>query len=273
MGNLRYTNLASEAADEDALAQLALDVRWSWNHSTDELWQRLNPDLWDLTHNPWIVLQTVSRERLESVTSDAGFQSLLGELSQAQQNEREQATWFQQSYAQSPLKTVAYFSMEYMLSEALPIYSGGLGNVAGDQLKAANDLGVPVVGVGLLYQQGYFRQQIDENGNQHALCTRSTIPANCPSSLCGTQNGDWLRITLRMPGLIAVAADLGSAGGPERNCTCSTPTIRRIFRSIAASRVNCMAEVRICGCGRSWCWGSADGGCCARWGFSRRCAI
>ena len=69
----------------------------------------------------------------------------------------------------SPLTCVAYFSMEFMLSEALPIYSGGLGNVAGDQLKAASDLGVPVVGVGLLYQQGYFRQVIDKDGAQQAL--------------------------------------------------------------------------------------------------------
>ena len=76
----------------------------------------------------------------------------------------ETPAWFQQTYAQSPLSCVAYFSMEFMLSEALPIYSGGLGNVAGDQLKAASDLGVPVVAVGLLYQQGYFRQAIDQNG-------------------------------------------------------------------------------------------------------------
>src|SRR5580704_18239274 len=107
MGNLRFTNLASEGAKEDALAQLALDVRWSWNHSTDELWQRLNPDLWDQTHNPWIVLQTVSRDRLESISSDPAFQSMLSEVTQAQQNEREQITWFQQSHGNSALKTVA----------------------------------------------------------------------------------------------------------------------------------------------------------------------
>jgi starch phosphorylase len=198
MGNLRYTNLASEGTNEDALAQLALDLRWSWNHSTDELWQRLNPELWDLTHNPWIVLQTVSRERLESVSSDPAFQSLLSEVTQAQQNEREQPTWFQHTHSNSPLKTIAYFSMEYMLSESLPIYSGGLGNVAGDQLKAAHDLGVPVIGVGLLYQQGYFRQQIDENGNQIALYPFND-PGQLPIKPLRDKNGDWLRIALRMP--------------------------------------------------------------------------
>ena len=74
--------------------------------------------------------------------------------------------WFQKAHPQTPLTCCAYFSMEFMLSEALPIYSGGLGNVAGDQLKAVSDLGVPVVGVGLLCQQGYFRQVIDKDGAQ-----------------------------------------------------------------------------------------------------------
>ena len=86
--------------------------------------------------------------------------------------------WFQQAHPHSSLKTVAYFSMEFMLSEALPIYSGGLGNVAGDQLKTASNLGVPVIGVGLLYQQGYFRQEIDAQGNQQAL-----YPFNDPGQL------------------------------------------------------------------------------------------
>lgn len=86
--------------------------------------------------------------------------------------------WFQQHHPRAPLSCVAYFCMEFMLSEALPIYSGGLGNVAGDQLKSASDLGVPVVGVGLLYQQGYFRQVIDKNGKQQAL-----FPHNDPGQL------------------------------------------------------------------------------------------
>ena len=82
---------------------------------------------------------------------------------------RKRTPGFNRSHPKSPLNCVAYFSMEFMLSEALPIYSGGLGNVAGDQLKAASDLGVPVIGVGLLYQQGYFRQVIDRDGAQEAL--------------------------------------------------------------------------------------------------------
>jgi glycogen phosphorylase len=199
MSNPRYTSRPSEALNDDALAQLALDVRWSWNHSADKLWMQLDPELWDLTHNPWVVLQTVSRQRLESVTSDTAFLGMLEELTQATRTDREVPRWFQQAHPNSLLKTVAYFSMEYMLSEALPIYSGGLGNVAGDQLKAANDLGVPVIGVGLLYQQGYFRQQIDRNGIQQALFPYND-PGQLPIKPLRDANGDWVRLSLSLPG-------------------------------------------------------------------------
>ena len=184
---------------EDALTQLALDIRWSWNHSTDELWKKLNPELWDLTHNPWIVLQSVSRKKLEKVGSDPEFQGLLAELTEASRAHKEALCWFDSTHPNSPLKTVAYFSMEYMLSEALPIYSGGLGNVAGDQLKAAHDLGVPVIGIGLLYQQGYFRQQFDSSGGQRALFPFND-PGQLPIKPVRDAEGDWLRLMVRLPG-------------------------------------------------------------------------
>src|SRR5262245_2823871 len=138
----------------EQLSELALNLRWSWHHSSDEVWARLEPEIWDHTHNPWVVLQTVSREKLRAALSDPEYQKRVAELVEEQRKARSFTRWFQKTHAGSPLKLAAYFSMEYMLSEALPIYSGGLGNVAGDQLKAANDLGVPVVALGLLYQQG-----------------------------------------------------------------------------------------------------------------------
>jgi glycogen phosphorylase len=107
--------------------------------------------------------------------------------------------WFQQNHAQTALTCTAYFSMEFMLSEALPIYSAGLGNVAGDQLKAASDLGVPVVGVGLLYQQGYFRQVIDKDGAQQALYQYND-PGQLPISPLRQPNGEWLRLEIALPG-------------------------------------------------------------------------
>src|SRR5579862_4474256 len=192
MSNLKYTNLPSEASSDDALAQLALDLRSSWNHATDKLWKEMDPELWDLTQNPWVVLQAVSRQRLEKLTSDQGFQKMLDELTDAKRAESQMPRWFQKTHPNSLLKTIAYFSMQYMLSEALPIYSGGLGNVAGDQLKAANDLGVPVVGVGLLYQRGYFRQEIDSQGNQQALYPFND-PGQLPITPVREPNGEWLR--------------------------------------------------------------------------------
>src|SRR5476651_1571684 len=184
----------------DSLAELALDLRWSWNHCTDEVWRKLDPALWELTQNPWVVLQTVSKDKLKSVLADSTFRKKIDELLQAKRQSAEAPAWFQKNHPQSPLKCVAYFSMEYMLSEALPIYSGGLGNVAGDQLKACSDLDVPVVGVGLLYQQGYFRQTIDKDGRQQALYPYNE-PGQLPITPVRRPDGEWLRIRVDLPGV------------------------------------------------------------------------
>ena len=191
--------LSADVEGFDALAALALDMRSSWNHATDKVWRQLDPLLWDITHNPWVVLQTVSREKLQRILADPAFRENIDHLVEARRDAMEAPAWFQQSYPQSPLSCVAYFSMEYMLSEALPIYSGGLGNVAGDQLKAASDLGVPVVGVGLLYQQGYFRQIINKDGAQEALFPYND-PGQLPITPLRQANGEWLRLEIALPG-------------------------------------------------------------------------
>jgi len=188
-----------DPAISDALTDLALDLRWSFNHSADQLWEQLDPELWELTHNPWVLLQTVSREKLQSVTSDPRFQKLLADVHREKTLAEESEAWFQKAHPRSGVSTIAYFSMEFMLSEALPIYSGGLGNVAGDQLKAASNLGVPVTGIGLLYQQGYFRQEIDAQGHQQALYPFND-PGQLPIRPVRKPNGEWLRIVLPLPG-------------------------------------------------------------------------
>ena len=194
-----YNFLPTEIAGFDSLAELALNMRWSWNHATDEVWRQLDPVLWEITHNPWVVLQTVSRDQIERVLADSGFRKNVDALVQARRQALETPAWFQQKHPQASLTCVAYFSMEFMLSEALPIYSGGLGNVAGDQLKAASDLGVPVAGVGLLYQQGYFRQVIDKNGEQQALYPYND-PGQLPITPLRQANGEWLRLEIALPG-------------------------------------------------------------------------
>ena len=191
--------LCSHVEGFDALSELALNMRSSWNHATDKVWRKLDPVLWELTHNPWVVVQTVSREKLEQVFADPEFRKIVDDLIHSRRDVIEAPAWFQQTHAQSQLSCVAYFSMEYMLSEALPIYSGGLGNVAGDQLKAASDLGVPVIGVGLLYQQGYFRQVIDKEGAQQALYPYND-PGQLPITPLRHTNGEWMRLQIDMPG-------------------------------------------------------------------------
>jgi len=194
-----YSFFPEDIEGFEKLAELALDMRWSWNHSADEIWKELDPGLWEMTNNPWVVLQTASRSRLRRALADPEFHETVTGLLRARRREARSPAWFQRNHARAPLTSIAYFSMEFMLSEALPIYSGGLGNVAGDQLKTAAELGLPVVGVGLLYQQGYFRQVIDKDGLQQAY-----FPYNDPGQLpvvpVRERNGEWLRLKLAIPG-------------------------------------------------------------------------
>jgi starch phosphorylase len=194
-----YNLLPTEIEGFDSLAQLALDMHWSWTHVTDQVWRKLDPELWAITHNPWVVLQTVAPERIANALADPEFKKCVEGLVSAVRESKEAPAWFQRTHAVSPLTCAAYFSMEFMLSEALPIYSGGLGNVAGDQLKAASDLGVPVIGVGLLYQRGYFRQAISQSGEQQALYPYND-PMQLPISPLRQPNGEWLRLEIALPG-------------------------------------------------------------------------
>src|SRR5208337_5239143 len=112
-------------AGMDELVDLALDLRWSWNHGADDLWRPLAPEMWDLTRNPWVILQTMAPGKLKHLAADAKFRTRVKSLAQEMSTSRGAAAWFQRAQAQAPLTTVAYFSMEFMLGEALPIYSGG----------------------------------------------------------------------------------------------------------------------------------------------------
>lgn len=182
-----------------SLTELALDLHWSWSHATDKVWKLLDPVLWELTHNPLVVLQTVSHDRIQQALADPIVREVVEELIQVKRQSSLAPAWFQKTHPNASLSAIAFFSMEFMLSEALPIYSGGLGNVAGDHLKTASDLGVPLVGVGLLYQQGYARQMILRDGSQQYL-----FPYNDPGQLPITPlrhpGGEWLRIEVKLPG-------------------------------------------------------------------------
>ena len=190
---------AAEQSFRAQLRELALDLRLAWDHSTDDIWRRLDAELFGLTRNAWLVLHSISANRLKELSADAAFRGRVEEIVMARREYARSPGWFHSAHSGSELGGVAYFSMEFGLSEALPIYSGGLGNVAGDLLKAASNLNVPVVGVGLLYQQGYFRQSIDADGNQQALYSYNA-PDQLPISPARDRNGEAVRIEFNFPG-------------------------------------------------------------------------
>ena len=199
MSELDYGSSPQAPEEIGYLEELAFDLRNTWEHGTDDIWRRLDPEVWTATHNPRVVLQTVAHTRLRAALAEPEFLEQLTRVVLERRRLAQAPTWFKRTYPQAPLSCVAYFSMEFGLSEALPIYSGGLGNVAGDQLKAAHDLGVPVVGVGLLYQQGYFRQYIDPDGNQTALFPYND-PGQLPITPVRNADGEWIRLKVRVAG-------------------------------------------------------------------------
>lgn len=178
---------------------LALDMRLISSHRADLVWHRVNPELWTASRNPWAVLKSIGAPELAELGGDAAFCAQVRTLIADRHQRNSDPFWFPQSQAANTLTQVAYFSMEFGLSEALPIYAGGLGVLAGDHMKAATDLGAPVVGVGLLYQQGYFRQAVDAQGNQHELYPFSD-PSEIPVKRLRGTDGAWIRIPLEFPG-------------------------------------------------------------------------
>ena len=144
-----------------ALTELALDLHWTWSHAGDAVWRTVSPEIWERTKNPWIILQDISQERLEQLAGDERFLAELRYLVAKRAQYLATHGWYGRHGGDAGIKGIAYFSMERGLGEDLPLYAGGLGILAGDFLKTASDLGMPVVGVSLLYQRGYFRQMLD----------------------------------------------------------------------------------------------------------------
>jgi starch phosphorylase len=181
------------------LADLAVDLRWSWHHGSDALWEQVDPDLWEETGNPWLILESVSNQRLAELADDRGFVEALRRLISERDEHFRTEAWFPKQYGDRFDGSIAYFSMEFGVSESLPIYSGGLGVLAGDFMKTACDLDVPVIGVGLLYQQGYFRQAIDAAGEQLEFYPFSD-PTMLPAVPLRDDDDEWVRISIDLPG-------------------------------------------------------------------------
>ena len=163
-----FNVIPSLPAALEGLRQLAYNLRWAWNHDTIELFRRLDSDLWESTgHNPVLMLGTIDQAQLEAAAKDDAFLAQLDRLVQEMAAYlAKESTWYRRTYPQTDKLLVAYFSAEFGLTECLNIFAGGLGVLAGDHLKSASNLGMPLVGVGLLYQQGYFRQYLNAAGWQ-----------------------------------------------------------------------------------------------------------
>lgn len=166
----KFTVVPSLTGELAALQRIAYNLWWSWDPDAIALFRRLDPDLWTATrHNPVEMLGILQQTTLESLKQDEGFMAHLAMVDDKLTAYLEEKTWFGREYNGDTQLKIAYFSMEYGLHESLPVYSGGLGVLAGDHLKSASDLGLPLVGIGLLYRQGYFRQYLNNEGWQQEI--------------------------------------------------------------------------------------------------------
>ena len=148
------------------LQELASNLSWSWNREARALFAAIDDRLWLATrHNPVTFLKRVSLARLEVCAADPAFRSVYDEAMHWSRTESQSdSTWFARTYPELTQSKIAYFCAEFGLHSSVPIYSGGLGVLAGDHCKTASDLGLPLVGVGLLYRNGYFDQRINVDG-------------------------------------------------------------------------------------------------------------
>ena len=191
----------------EGLREVAYNLRWAWNHEAIELFRRLDSDLWETTgHNPVRMLGSIEQAKLEAAQRDEAF---LAHLERVSRDFRDylsgESSWFRRACRKTEFPCqVAYFSAEFGLTECLSIFAGGLGILAGDHLKSASDLGVPLVAVGLLYQQGYFRQYLNQAGWQQEAYEDNDF-YNLPLTLVRRPDGGPITVEVQYPGRPVIA--------------------------------------------------------------------
>jgi len=185
----------------ERLKELAYNLRWAWDNETTTLFRRIDPDLWLSTnHNPVLMLGLVNQKRLDALQHDGAFMSHFHRVCAAfDEYMNPETTWYQEKYGHIEKPTIAYFSMEFGLTESLQNYSGGLGILSGDHLKSSSDLGIPLVGLGLIYQEGYFQQYLNADGYQQESYPLNDL-SNLPLSLQLDKHGNPIKISVPMPG-------------------------------------------------------------------------
>ncbi|MDJ0708387.1 MAG: alpha-glucan family phosphorylase [Leptolyngbyaceae cyanobacterium MO_188.B28] len=184
----------------ESLRKLAYNLHWDWDFETTDLFRRLDPDLWESSrYNPVLMLGAINQARLQEVSEDEGFLAQMERVAQRLEGYLSERTWYRKHRpAPQSDECFAYFSMEFGLTSCMPVYSGGLGVLAGDHLKSASDLGLPLVGVGLLYQEGYFAQYLNADGWQQERYPINDF-YNMPLHLERNPDGSELRIAVDYP--------------------------------------------------------------------------
>src|SRR5687768_6599532 len=202
----RFTVLPRLPEKLSRLSEIAHNLWWCWNPDAIFLFRRINENLFAaLNHNPVKLLGVESQDRLTELASDDGFVAHLDRVWDAFQSYLSSKTWYQREGADAPSgMKIAYFSAEFGLHESFPIYSGGLGILAGDHLKSASDLGLPLVGVGLFYGQGYFRQRLDRSGWQREEYLNSDA-TQLPMEPAIGENGEPVAVQLETRGGVIAA--------------------------------------------------------------------
>jgi starch phosphorylase len=179
------------------LDELANNLHWTWNYEIIDVFRRLDRELWEeCHHNPALMLGSISQERLEQMGHDDAYLSSVERVSRMHHDHMALKTWYDKNHGDRDETTIAYFSAEFGLTECLAIYSGGLGVLSGDHLKSSSELGIPLIGVGLAYQQGYFSQYLNADGWQQELYPRNDF-FSLPAAL--QRNGDGSPILVEVP--------------------------------------------------------------------------
>ncbi len=187
------------------LEVIARNMFWSWNPEFVELFKRVDSNLWlACGHNPVKMLGNISQAKLEDLAENKGFLAQLQNTTEKLNSYLDRPTWYEKLCSNATGPIIAYFSAEFGIDECLPIYAGGLGILAGDHLKSASDLGVPLVGVGLLYQKGYFRQDLSIDGEQREEYVENDF-YSMPIELVRKESGRPLTISVEYPGRCVVA--------------------------------------------------------------------
>jgi starch phosphorylase len=196
----KYTVSPSLPEKLKFLSTLAYNLWYVWDRDGLDLFRRLDRDLWDeCYHNPVALLGRIDQERLEELAADESFLANIRKVEQDFRSYREATPWFERAHAQEKGLRVAYFSLEFGLNEAIRIYSGGLGMLAGDHLKSSSDIGLPLVGVGLLYREGYFHQYLNIDGWQQETYPDNDL-ANMPVCKVNGPDDAPLLVSVDLPG-------------------------------------------------------------------------